>query len=273
MSYKTIEIKNLMEIIENFTVSVRSEPSIVWRGQQLSKWPLTPSLFRLKPNSHGWASLEGNLLRNFEKSNTRWVKEHYAEEYVQRLTLAQHHGLPTRLLDWSESPLIALFFACLDATDLTDSQHPGAVWRLHTNAVRFKLDAEEDDLTNVPPGVEMPRIPTNTPNALNGTFDAFLFYPPRLHARQINQLGAYTVHPNPPSNETTDFAEFHRPQDVLIRYVIPGAIKRETLAKLWSLGVRYENLFPDADGAAKGAKYVVTNDDGTLYTETIIPRR
>jgi hypothetical protein len=136
-------------------------------------------------------------------------------------------------LDWTESPLIALFFACLDGTDLTDDRHAGAVWRLHSNAVRFGLEAEEDDLTNVPPEVAMPRIPTNTPNALNGTFDAFLFYPPRLHARQINQLGAYTVHPNPPSSESTDFAEFHRPEDILTRYVIPGTIKRETLAKLY----------------------------------------
>jgi hypothetical protein len=112
--------------------------------------------------------------------------------------------------------------------------------------------------------------PEGTAKGLNGNFDTFLFYPPRLHARQVNQLGAYTVHPNPTSEETTDFATSHRREVSLKKYVIPKAIKHETFATLWSFGVRYENAFPDAEGAAKGAKYVVENEDGSLFTEKII---
>jgi hypothetical protein len=192
--FEEVIITTPLEIIEKFTVSVRSDPTIVWRGQRASSWGLTPSLFRLKQKSQEWHSIEYVLLRNFEKSNTRWVREHYAEDFTQRLALAQHHGLPTRLLDWTESPLIALFFACSDAVDSPDDIPDGAVWRLQTNYVSLILTEQQIDRANLPAGVEIPRIPEGTAKGLNGNFDTFLFYPRRLHARQVNQLGAYTVH-------------------------------------------------------------------------------
>jgi hypothetical protein len=99
MPLKDVLIKSPLEIIDSVTVSVRSSPTIVWRGQHSSKWGLTPSLFRLKPESREWQSVEYFLLRDFEMSNAKWVREHYAEGFIERLTLAQHHRLPTRLLD------------------------------------------------------------------------------------------------------------------------------------------------------------------------------
>jgi FRG domain len=243
--FEEVVIKTPLEIIEKFTVSVRSDPTIVWRRQRASSWGLTPSLFRLKQKSKEWHSIEYFLLRNFEKSNTRWVREQYAEDFMHRLALAQHHGLPTPLLDWTESPLIALFFACLDAVDSPNDIHDGAVWRLQTNYVSLIVSEQQIDRTNLPTGVQMPKIPEGTAKGLNGNFDTFLFYPPRLHARQVNQLGAYTVHPNPTSEETTDFATSHRREVSLKKDVIPKAIKHETFAKLWSFGVRYESAFPD----------------------------
>jgi hypothetical protein len=57
-----------------------------------------------------------------------------------------------------------------------------------------------------------------------------------------------------------------RREEKLLRYVIPKEIKHDCLAKLWSLGIRYETIFPDQEGAAKGAKYVIENEDGSLCT-------
>jgi FRG domain len=228
---------------------------------------LTPSLFRSEPKSkeRSWDSKEQALLRYFEKSNRRWVQEHRAQGFIERLTLAQHHRLPTRLLDWTESPLIALFFACADVLEPPAEKADGAVWRLQTNAVRFELNDEKQERFELPDGSLAPAIPENTPNGLNGDYDTFLFYPQRIHARQVNQLAAYTVHPNP--NPTGDFAELHSRNDKLTKYVIPKEIKAEAFAKLWSLGFRYESLFPDPEGAAKGAQYVIDTDDGSLWTE------
>jgi hypothetical protein len=133
--------------------------------------------------------------------------------------------------------------------------------------VRFKLDDQRQERFELPDGSFAPAIPANTQNGLNGDYDTFLFSPQRIHARQVSQLAAYTVHPNP--NPTADFAELHGRNDKLTKYVIPKEIKGEAFAKLWSLGSRYESLFPDPEGAAKGAKYVIDTDDGSLCSATI----
>jgi hypothetical protein len=177
--------------------------------------------------------------------------------------LAQHHRLPTRLLDWTESPLIALFFACANVVEPQAEKADGAVWRLHTNAVRYKLD-EKQERSALSDKSFGRAIPENTWEGLNGDYDTFLFYPERIHARQVSQLAAYTVHPNP--NPTADFSERHRPEDKLTKYVIPKEIKGEAFAKLWSLGIRYESLFPDPEGAAKGARYVIDTHDSLVST-------
>lgn len=271
MPFNTEKIDDPFKVIREFTVSVRSEPTVIWRGQSCSAWGLTPSLFRSEPKLRNWTwdSKEDQLLRYFEKSNAKWVREHYPEGFVEHLTLAQHQRLPTRLLDWTESPLIALFFACSDVVDAPSEMADGALWQLHTNAVRFRLSAKKQERRRLPDGTYTPAIPANTPKGLNEKFDAFLFYPQRLHARQISQLAAYTVHPNPGQGLSGDFSQKLRPEEFLTQYIFPGAIKHKTFAKLWSLGIRYENMFADAEGAAKGAKYVIDVEDNFIYTKTV----
>jgi hypothetical protein len=259
MPYPTKIIKDLFESIKEFTGPVRADPWTVWRGQSSSKWSLVPSLFRFKPEvgKRSWTSKEQALLRLFENSNAKWVKEHYAEGFIERLTLAQHHRLPTRLLDWTESPLVALFFACLDSIDSRCKIPDGAVWRLSATRIKFSLAPADEKQSELSQGVYLSKVP-NTPDGLNGEFKTFLFYPQRLHVRQISQLAAYTVHANPKSEKPDHFSQYWwQPGDKLTKYIVPGEIKQSTLEQLWSMGIRYESLFPDPEGAAKGAKYVI----------------
>jgi hypothetical protein len=71
MHYENVVIMDPLDLIKDFTVSVRSDSSIVWRGQRASTWRLIPSLFRLERGSNEWQSIEFYLMRNFEKSSTR----------------------------------------------------------------------------------------------------------------------------------------------------------------------------------------------------------
>jgi len=64
--YETREIEDPLEIIEKFTVSVRSEPTIVWRGQSCSEWDSMPSLFRSEPKSRNW-TWDSQGIRAFAK--------------------------------------------------------------------------------------------------------------------------------------------------------------------------------------------------------------
>jgi FRG domain len=147
-------------------------------------------------------------------------------EFYRAFNARPASPLPTRLLDWTESPLIAAFFACLDAAENPEKLSDGAVWRLRTNAVRFALTDERSERKKLPDGTHSPAIPENTPNGLNGDFDTFLFYPQRLHPRQINQLAAYTVHPNPNHKNSSDFTQILRPEESIKRSTLLGAPKR-----------------------------------------------
>src|SRR5262249_43190807 len=95
-------------------------------GQGDATWSLVPRLLRapvLPSQVSGWESLQRSMMVSFWSHARRSTHEPTSE--VERLAIAQHHGLPTQLLDWSSSPLVALFFA----TDVT-IPGTGVVWEL-----------------------------------------------------------------------------------------------------------------------------------------------
>src|SRR5215218_1482907 len=94
------------------TVSTRTNGTWLFRGQAGKKWPLSPSAGRDQcVGSAGYRRAdEYNLLKDFVREAKRYVESGFSE--LEWLALAQHHGLPTRLLDWSTNPLVAAWFAC-----------------------------------------------------------------------------------------------------------------------------------------------------------------
>jgi len=94
-----------------------------WRGQADASWNLVPSLYR-----KGFAVKESNINNRFRMlAKARYAHCPSEDDLFAWLFLMQHYRLPTRLLDWSESPLVALYFAIEDeARDEAD----GALWAL-----------------------------------------------------------------------------------------------------------------------------------------------
>ena len=92
-----------------------------WRGQSDYSWGLIPSLHR-----KGFKSKESNINNRFRMmAKPRHANCPTSNDVFSRLFLMQHYRLPTRLLDWSESPLVALYFATeADSNDYTDA----AIW-------------------------------------------------------------------------------------------------------------------------------------------------
>src|SRR3954451_14439204 len=114
----------------------RVHSTLVWRGLARSSSSNISSLARL---SGDYPSLERHLLRNFRKYAHREAPGPTTWDW---LALAQHHGLPTRLLDWTFSPLVALHFATA-----TSGDEPAALWAVDCHGTHELLpDALQDAL-------------------------------------------------------------------------------------------------------------------------------
>jgi hypothetical protein len=228
----------------------RHRSNYVFRGVSNGRTAnLTTSLMRLGGD---YAEMEDHLLRNFRKyahletraalpGDTTW---HW-------LAIAQHHGLPTRLLDWSYSPLVALHFA---TASLEQFDIPGVVWCInHVRAAEFLPAVLRDILEQQGANVftaEMLQLGAATLEAfdrLAGTGDAFVafFEPPSLDARIVNQWALFSLMSSP----TMSLDEWMCQHPELLRkIVIPAELKWEARDKLDQANITERVLFPGLDG-------------------------
>lgn len=233
-------------------VTGRRRDTGVYRGSSNAESPLLTSLARLGgiDPPHTKADLEDHILRNF----IRYARPHLGTETTndwEHLVSAQHHGVPTRLLDWTYSPLVAAFFAT--RTDLTRSETDRAVWRLDWKSVHDKFGF---------PGVSLLIKDLDELFGKDGHFTpwalirrgaqrdfACLLEPPSLDQRIVAQAAVFTLC----SDKTRSFDDFldeHGLADALTKYVVPAREVGRLRDQLDLVGVDERRLFPDLDGVA-----------------------
>ncbi|RIV22470.1 FRG domain-containing protein [Fibrisoma montanum] len=214
-----------------------------FRGMPDDTYTLTTSLMRLGP---GCSQFEGHLLRNFKKYATRDVLEH--DSFWHWLAVAQHHGLPTRLMDWTFSPLVALHFVTSDPI-LFDRD--GAVWCINYKKVHQFLP---ESLTST---LHQEGADVFTVELLNDIqsleeFDrlseekfALFFEPPSIDDRIVNQYALFSVVSSPelPLDEWLDSHD-----DMYRKIIIPAGLKWEIRDKLDQANINERVLFPGLDG-------------------------
>jgi hypothetical protein len=257
MSVRTVTITSLSELMGQVTpadpdpATGRRRDNVVYRGGANAEWPLLTSLDILGGvhPPHTKADLEEHILRNFVRYARPYLGHTPVNEW-EALVAAQHHGAPTRLLDWTYSPLVAAHFATIRGAAGVDR----AVWRLDWKAVHRRFGVQElalqiEDLSRIF-GPEHPFTPwTLFGHAFEHRHFACMIEPPSLDARIMAQSATFTLCSH--KRESFDqFLERHDLGAALIRYVIPAAEVSRVRDQLDLVSVDERRLFPDLDGVA-----------------------
>jgi len=252
-----ITVQTWMELVEVlYDIPIdkgRHRSDFVYRGLADKSWDLKTSLIRLGGK---YEKLERPLLRSFKK---------YAEPgslppggLWTLMAVAQHHGLPTRLLDWTVSPRVAVHFATAELEKEEFREKDAVIWCIDVAAARALLPGK---LRNVLHdeyaflfSVEMLDSVNDLPefDGLGGADGFVLFFePPSLDARIVNQWGIMSVMPGP-GLVLSEFLLDH--PDLYHRVIIPSGLKWEVRDKLDQDNVTERMLFPGLDGLSTWLK-------------------
>lgn len=257
MAIEEIRITSLGDLIDKVTptepdpVTGRHRDSGVYRGAADASRPLLTSLDRLGgvDPPHTKTGLEEHILRNFIRYSRPYFEAPPVNEW-ELLVAAQHHGLPTRLLDWTYSPLVAAHFATLDRQDCSDR----AVWRLDWKKIHcafgfpeLALLIQDLDELFVKGGRFSPWTLFNR-GRREKPF-ACMIEPPSLDARIVAQAAVFTLCSDK-SQPFDAFLEEHGLGDALTRFVIPADRTARIRDQLDLASVDERRLFPDLDGVA-----------------------
>jgi hypothetical protein len=224
----------------------RFRSPFAFRGLSSTALDLSTSLCRLAEQGD-LDAVELALVRNFRK----YAHGASAGDSVWHwLTLGQHYGLPTRLIDWTYSPLVALHFAC----ERLDQDVDGVVWcidfgranRLLPPRLRDILDAERSQTLTLEMLQEFPTLQEF--DALSEDPLLVFVEPPSLDARIVNQFALFSLMSSAHAN--LDAWVCAHP-DLVRRVVIAHELKWEIRDKLDQANVTERTLFPGLEGLSR----------------------
>jgi len=234
----------------------RHRSTFAYRGVSDADYPLSSSLMRLATPYK--KKLERNLLKQFKKYAQRQVVEQDTEWHW--LSVAQHHGLPTRLLDWTYSPLIALHFA---TENLEKFNKDGAVWKVNYADVHKLLQGEQsaslDDLgtkifTAEALAKTIPDLDALDKRSAPGFVAAIFFEPPAIDDRIINQFAYFSVL-SKPDLTMDDWLKQNAKDDVYaVKVIIPKELKWEIRDKLDQSNITERVIMTGLDGLCSWLK-------------------
>jgi hypothetical protein len=218
--------------------------NFAFRGRTRAEDDLSTSLARLGGDP---ATIERPLLRHFRKYAARDAVP--VDSTWNWLALAQHHGLPTRLLDWTFSPYVALHFATSPRVD-----GDGVVWmidyvRAHELApkkLREQLEREGGNVFTT----EMVSACAADFDELADLDDDFVVFvePPSFDDRIVNQYALFSLMSRPDAS-LDEWLSRH--SDLWRKVVVPRELKPEIRDKLDQANVTERVLFPGLDGLSR----------------------
>lgn len=198
----------------------------LFRGVSDSNYKLIPSGYRYKK----FDKIEKEILFRFRQKMGLYTSERILSEW-EVLSLAQHHGVPTRLLDWSFSPLIALFFA-VEKDLIREEAKDAAVFMLN-NSKGIEFPRTGDPIFQTPPS----KIKKN-----------IILTPYYSHKRQEIQESVFTLLCSDRCLEDDEKLE-------IVKLIIDGRSRKSIKNQLLTIGINYLFVFQTLDSLGKDIVY------------------
>jgi hypothetical protein len=245
--------RSWLEIVEQLYADSWSEDlrrfrsPFAFRGLPHVDHDLSNSLIRLAAGRIDLSKLELSLVRNFRKyAHAQALAP--VDSIWHWLALGQHHGLPTRLVDWTYSPFVALHFATDNPATFDED---GVVWcvnfveanRLLPAQLKAILEEEHSDTFTVDMLGEFPTL--RAFDALGRDPFVIFMEPPSLDARILNQFALFSLMPSAAAR-LDHWLEGH--PNLFRRVTVPAELKWEVRDKLDQANINERTLFPGLDG-------------------------
>ena len=217
-----------------------------WRGQRNYDWDLNPSLFR----SHEEFDERSAILRFKQRALSRHPNVPAKYDLSSWLFLMQHYRLPTRLLDWTESPLIASFFA--SEIDKCHLEHPELIE--DTDGALFALSPYRLNETQFGRHVLLMPEDDHCSAAMAPAFDetaqesdkVVAVRPAEVDVRLMVQMSEFTLH-----GYNVALEALEKSNQFILKFRISRESKVAIRAELKRLGIRLSSIFPDLENLAE----------------------
>ena len=207
-----------VESFDEFIQATTLTGAFAYRGVSDAKYDLIPKAGRVA-NSLPRKELEAVEKRLLDEFKARAVPRlvYQPSDDWEWLFLAQHHGVPTRLLDWTQNPFIAAYFACRSRKKCDSAVYAMPTWSANT------VDRNE----------------CPDPFSLR---DVLMVRPVHISLRISVQSGIFTIHPAPQESYAPEFTT---------KIVIKASARDDIYDILADQGINEASLFPDLDGLAR----------------------
>ena len=282
---REMKIHSLAEYI-NEVGKISARRGFFWyRGHADADWQLAPSIFR-DLISGGVTNEQEKNLREIE-ANTNIHFQHQAkarernfphdDDQVGQLVVVRHHGLLSRLLDWSESPLTALFFAVEEVIS-GSKPNDSCVWMLlpgtlnenqwepnnpyysHARVPKAIARCAFNSKVTLEDALKVMGLEREMKTETSGVVAAFR--PQHTILRHMVQKACFTIHHTPKvMDELPGASEF------LVKIIIPFDKRKDILEELQWAGISRDLLFPDLDNLAKHLNAEIKREMKILFKD------